>query len=100
MGGLSLNAWRDYFSSPNLILGIKYGIEVQENMTAYNMDDVKRIAEADQSSPVDLDRLIEEYGNAPKDADGNHCIPDIDKWSNLTGWDIILDDASHFPKFQ
>jgi len=82
--GVSLGAWLQYFTKPAAVQGVAYGVDAThakqtacklmpthcEQLAIYSLDQSDRAALADMSA------------------------------ENPEGWDIIIDDASHYPPHQ
>lgn len=82
--GISLGAWLQYFTNPAAVQGVAYGVDAAEakrkacelmaaqcdKLAIYSLDQSDKAALADMSA------------------------------KNPEGWDIIIDDASHYPAHQ
>jgi len=82
--GISLGAWLQYFTNPAAVQGVAYGVDAEqakqkacelmpaqcEKLTIYSLDQSDKAALKDMSD------------------------------KNPEGWDIIIDDASHYPPHQ
>jgi len=82
--GISLGAWLQYFTQPAAVQGVAYGVDpVAAKLTAckFLRDQCEKLAiySLDQSDKAALADMSEK---------------------NPEGWDIIIDDASHYPPHQ
>jgi len=82
--GISLGAWLQYFTKPAAVQGVAYGVDATAaKQTACKLmpDQCEKLAiySLDQSDKAALDDMSDQ---------------------NPEGWDIIIDDASHYPPHQ
>jgi hypothetical protein len=72
--GASLNLWAEYFTDPDFIMGLAYGVSVQDVKNKTKNNPLIRVYYGDQASKPTMDYLRKQ---GP--------------------WDIIIDDGSHVP---
>jgi len=74
-GGKSLSVWVEYFSLPELIVGLAYGVGTENVEDKNSREEKVKIIRGDQSKKETMDQLNE-----------------------LGSWDVIIDDGSHHPE--
>jgi len=82
--GISLGAWLQYFTKPAAVQGVAYGVDA---------------AEAKRKACESMAAQCEKLAIYSLDQSDKAALADMSA-QNPEGWDIIVDDASHYPPHQ